>query len=68
MVLRDRIGQVINVGELVILCNPPSPDTKYNWILQDVIDYGVTLDLVLCNYYSKQIQFAAPYEVEKQIL
>ena len=68
MILRDRLCQVINIGELVIMCNPPSPDVKFNWILQDAIDYGVTIDLVLCHYYSKQIQFAALYEVEKQIL
>lgn len=67
MVLHDRLGQVVNIGELVIMCNPSSPDLKYNWILQDVIDYGTTLDLVLSHFYTKQIQFAALYEVEKQI-
>jgi hypothetical protein len=62
----DRIGNEVKVGDLVTIVNHPEVELKYNWIIEDFIDYSVTIDAVLSNFITHEVRFIAILDIIKE--
>ena len=62
----DRIGNEIKAGQLVTIVNHPEIELKYNWVIQDFIDYGTAIDAVLSNFITHEVKFISLLDIVKE--
>lgn len=62
----DRIRNEIKIGQLVTIVNHSEIELKYNWVIEDFIDYGTAIDAVLQNFTTHEIKFISLLDIVKE--
>ena len=62
----DRIGNEVKIGQLVTIVNHPEIELKCNWIIEEFIDCGTTIDVVLSNFITHQVKFIQLIDIIKE--
>ena len=62
----DRVGNEVKIGQLVTIVNHPEVELKYNWVIEDFVDYSLAIDAVLSNFITHEIRFIPLLDIVKE--
>lgn len=65
--MQDRLGNDIYVGQLVKVVGHPELKLERDWIIFEFVDYGTAIDVVLSQFYTKEIRFIPLLDIERQV-